>query len=179
MPKKVRYMDLANDCKKLLYLVSLYTGDENGKEKWIKNYALWSLIYHGIVEKVFENYDYTPVLVIWYGKLRVANISMEAKAHLFKLRNLNLINKLRLATSKYRYITAYKITRKGREFVENIEKELRDSVDQVFNPPGVGVPDIVIDSKGNPVLVYSNGEKVEIKILYPEDVAYVSRPIFL
>ena len=172
-------MGISRDCKRLLYLIGLYTGEEMGKEKWIKSYALWSLIYHGIVEKVFEDYDYTPVIVMWYGKLRVVNVSMEAEADLFKLRNLNLINKLRLATSRYRYITAYKITRKGREFIENMEDEIKNSVNRIFNPPDVGIPDISIDPKGNPFLIYSDGRKVMIKILYPEDVAYVSKPIFL
>ncbi len=106
---------ISRDAEKLLYLISLYTKNEGELEKWIKNYAFWALIYHGIVEKVFEKYDYTPVIVMWYGVLRIANISMEAEADIFRLRKEGLINKLRLATSKYRYITAYKITKKEKD----------------------------------------------------------------
>ncbi len=172
-------MSLTQDCQKLLYLIGLYTRSEGELEKWIKNYALWALVYQGIVEKVFKDYDYTPVTVMWYGVLRIANISMEAEADIFRLRKEGFINKLRLATSKYRYITAYKITRKGEEYLENIKPELKEDVDKVFNPPGVGIPDITIDSRGNPILIYKDGRKVLIKILYPEDVAYSSAPSFL
>jgi len=98
-------VSLAPDCQKLLYLIGLYTSGGGDLERWIKNYALWALVYHGIIEGVFEDYDYTPVIVMWYGALRVANISMEAEADIFRLRKEGLINKLRLATSKYRYIT--------------------------------------------------------------------------
>ncbi|RLE63088.1 MAG: hypothetical protein DRJ38_08390 [Thermoprotei archaeon] len=172
-------MKLSRDSEKLLYLISLYTRSEREMEKWIKNYALWALIYHGIVEKVFEDYDYTPVTVIWYGTLRIANISMEAEADIFKLRREGLINKLRLATSKYRYITAYKITEKGEKYLQNIKPEVKAEVDRVFNPPSVGIPDITIDAKGNPILIYKNGKKILVKILYPEDMAYSSAPSFL
>ncbi len=170
---------ISRDAEKLLYLISLYTGGEGELEKWIKNYALWALIYHGIVEKVFEKYDYTPVTVMWYGVLRIANISMEAEADIFKLRKEGLINKLRLATSKYRYITAYKVTEKGEKYLEKVEPRVKKDVDRVFNPPGVGVPDITIDVKGNPILIYKDGRRILIKVLYPEDVAYSSSPSFL
>ncbi len=168
-------IELSPDGKRLLKLIGLYTGSMGNVERWIKNYALWVLVYYGIVKGVFEKYDYTPIITLWYGYLRVVNVSMEAEADLMKLRSLGLVNKLRLATSKYRFITAYMITEKGRRFLEEQPREELEIVDKVFAENGKPA-EIIFRENGVPELVFPSGRREEVSILEAEDVTYEATP---
>lgn len=166
---------LGEDAEKLLYLISLYTGGE--VIRWIKNYALWVLVYYGIINDVFKGYDYAPTVVMWHGAFRVANISMEAEKDLLRLRNEGLIEKLRLATSKYRYITAYRVSKDGLEYLKEVPTEVKRSVDSVFKPGGVLVTVVLEDYK--PLLRMPDGKTIDVGFLEAEDVPYESDAYYL
>ena len=166
---------LREDAEKLLYIISLYTGGE--VIKWIKNYALWVLVYYGIINNVFKSYDYAPTVVMWHGAFRVANISMEAEKDLLRLRNEGLIEKLRLATSKYRYITAYRVSKGGLEYLKGVPAEIRKSVDAVFRPGGSLVAVVLDDYR--PLLRMPDGRTIDIGFLEAEDVPYESDTYYL
>jgi len=164
------------DAERLLYLLSLYTSDD--EDRWIKSYALWVLVFHGIVSDVFETYDYAPTVVMWHGAFRVANISMEAERDILRLRNAGLVEKLRLATSKYRYITAYRVSRNGIKYLERVPESVKEPIDRVFRPGGRLV-EVVIGKDYRPLLKMPDGRLVDLGFLVAEDVAYKSEAYYL
>ncbi len=169
--------NLSNDSLRLLKLISLYTGLVNGREKWIKSYALCVLIIYGIEKGVFETYDYAPVITLWHGYMRAVNMSMEAEADLNHLRKMGLIKKLRLATSKYRFVTAYMVSDKGEKLLKEIPETVVKKVTVTFTEDGEPA-DILIDESGETYLEFPSGRKIKVPILEIEDVPYRSSPIF-
>ncbi len=168
--------ELGEDAAKLLYLLYLYTG--GSRSRWIKDYALWVLIYYGITKGVFEGYDYAPRVIMWHGAFRTANISEEAGRDLLRLRNMGLVKKLRLATSKYRYITAYRVSEKGEALVQGLSEKVKRPVEEVFKPSGRLI-EIVLDREFKPLVKIYGQAPINVGFLDTEEVPYDSDPVFL
>jgi hypothetical protein len=148
----VKEDEITTDHFKLLWLISRYshtalTKDE--KDRWIRKVQLLVLIYEGIVAKVFD-YDYAPFSEVgnmihnnWLqdnffilqklltllsfqvlGLKRVyLNISQEGRDDIDDLRELGLINGLKVSTKGYQSITAFQVSLKGIDWVRKNFKE--------------------------------------------------------
>ncbi|MHA1252849.1 MAG: hypothetical protein ACTSRP_22875, partial [Candidatus Helarchaeota archaeon] len=90
--------NLTEPMKRLLYIIAEYTklNNEYGKLV-IKDLPLKALIYYGIISNVL-NYDYAPMSVMYMDNRRYLNVSQEGEDDLNDLRDLKLLNKIRIAT---------------------------------------------------------------------------------
>lgn len=177
MSEKELAEKMGGDALRLLKLISIYTGVEERRELWIKDYALHVLIFHGIINKVFETYDYAPYIMLWHGRMRAVNISQEALADINEMRKLGLVKKLRLATSKYRFVTAYIVSERGLRVLEHTPREVVKPVVELFTENGQPA-EVVLKENGQPYLRYPSGREVEVPILKIKDVEYSSEPIY-
>ena len=120
---------------KLLYLIYLYTMNKDPEkgETWIKENALLSLA-HYLIEKNVLDYDYAPQLVLWGDKTRIANMSTQLIQELNELR-LTHVAQMRVATTDYRYLKAYRITNSGVEALSKIPDEVKNAVRQALSCP--------------------------------------------
>lgn len=123
---------------KLLYLIYLYTMNKDPEkgETWIKESALFSLA-HYLIEKNVLDYDYAPQLVLWGDKTRIVNMSTQLIQELNELR-LTHVAQMRVATTDYRYLKAYRITDAGIEALNKIPDEIKNAVRQALSCPNCG-----------------------------------------
>jgi hypothetical protein len=108
--------ELRSDQRRLLILISRYSrparsGDD--EDMWIKKIPLLVLIHRGIKLNIFKDYDFAPTLVEYLGNSRFANISQEGEDDVARLREAELVERLKLATSHHVYVSAYRVTEKG------------------------------------------------------------------
>ena len=98
----------------LLYLISKLTDSINCPISWIKETPLQALIFQGIRKGIFNEYDYAPISSTFLGQGRkFVNISKEGEDDLGDLRELGLLETMRLSSSKHNYITGYRPTRES------------------------------------------------------------------
>lgn len=178
---------LTGDQAKLLYLLSLYTkpaASSKEKELWIKDIALKGLIYHLITKQVFTSYEYAPALTQFYGRYVYMNISREGEDDIQDLRELGLIERLKLTTTSYVYIAAYRVTKRGKEVVKTVSSQDKEAVDKaLFCPSCSLLLSVEITEKG-PKLICSKdkggcGFTQLIGLLEIEDVPYVAKGYFI
>lgn len=131
--------EFTREHKVLLFLISKYSRlakSEDGKEQYIRELALRTFIYEGILKKLFPDYDYAPMSLEVLGGRRYLNISQEGEDDLVDLRENHLIECLKVSSSQYLPMNAYRINEKG---VDAIEKactaDIRQAVGNLVNCP--------------------------------------------
>ena len=178
-------MDTSNmtpDSKRLLILIDRFsepakTRDES--ETWIKKIPLNSLISRGIRTGIFKEYDTAPILVDYMGSRRFANISKEGEDDVVDLREMGLVERLKLATSHHIYVSAYRITTAGQDTAKDIEKEHHKAIDKLLTCKECGGEVDIEAREDAPYLMCRKcGAEEKVAIFDIEEVSYISRPNF-
>jgi hypothetical protein len=174
--------ELSGDSKRLLILIDRFsepahTRDE--RELWIKKIPLIALINRGVRTGTFKDYDTAPMLVDYMGSTRFANTSKEGEDDVADMREMGLVERLKLATSHHIYVSAYRITPAGKDIVKDIEKEHHAAVDQLLSCKSCGGEVDLEAREDAPYLVCKEcGEVEKVAIFDIDEVSYVSRPYF-
>lgn len=169
---------ITQQMKRLLHLIAEYT-KENDKygELAIKDLPLKALIYYGIIKGVLD-YDYAPMSIMYMENRRYLNVSQEGEDDLNDLRDLGLLNKIRLGTKRHIYIYSYLISPKGVEYLKNISDEDKSKIDNVIKCKKCNkIYDIQIKQEGIFFICDECNEEIDSEITDIEDVAYRSKPI--
>jgi len=184
--------ELTQDQLKCLYMISRYShastsADE--KEEWIRKVPLMVLIYEGIVAQVYD-YDYAPSSEIIHTRRIYFNTSQEGRNDVDVLRELDLVNALKLSSKEHQSVTAYQISFKGQKLLEFLSIEDRQDVDSFIFAPSM---DSVIEETGDAPrdiddllkvhwdgsafwMRSNSGYERESTVTDTEDVSYVSSP---
>jgi hypothetical protein len=174
--------DMSSDSKRLLILIDRFsepatTRDE--RETWIKKIPLNSLINRGVRTGIFKEYDTAPMLVDYMGGRRFANISKEGEDDVVDLREMGLVERLKLATSHHIYVSAYRITPAGKDTVKDMEKVHHEAVDKLLSCKKCGGEVDIEAREDAPYLLCKKcGAEEKVAIFDIEDISYVSRPNF-
>ncbi|MFB0562887.1 MAG: hypothetical protein ACETWM_16940 [Candidatus Lokiarchaeia archaeon] len=175
-------VELTKEQERLLYLISLYSKpaqNNSDEEVWIKDLALKALIYKGITEKIFD-YDYAPSVVMFDGIKKLVNVSQEGEDDINDLREMNLVSRLKLSTSKYNIINAYGITYLGLNVLKNAKKENRNTVDKLVKCSRCkNLGEVLVEETGIKFWCINCGENKNIPLLEIEDVPYVCKGYIL
>jgi hypothetical protein len=171
-----------SDQARLLIMVSKLTRPAKSRheeETWIKKIPLMALISRGIQVGIFKGYDFAPILVEYMGTTRFASISKESEDDIADLRKLGYIERLKLATSHYVYVSAYRITNKGLKAVAGMDKKHHDVVGRFLSCKKCAHNLSIQAKEDAPYLVckHCETEKV-IDIFYIEEISYASSPMF-
>jgi DNA-binding PadR family transcriptional regulator len=124
---------LTDEQSELMYMMSQFTHEG---DYWITHNALRILIFEGIVYKekggrdVFSGWDYAPASVMFTEGRRYVNISQEAEDDLNDLRELGLIDELRMEGPYKQYVTKYQIAGEGRKLIKYFPESLKNAVDE-------------------------------------------------
>jgi hypothetical protein len=176
-------VELTLEQSELLYLISKLTDSLNCPISWIKETPLQALIFQGIRKGIFNEYDYAPISSAFLGQGRkFVNISKEGEDDLGDLRELGLLETIRLSSNKHNFITGYRPTNKSTKILHAIDNEIRTRIDELFICPvcksknyelkiDVEKPDFkmeCIDCDNNEI----------IPLVIPEDVSYTTKPYF-
>lgn len=129
------------DHAKLAYMISRYARaarSASEKEGWIRQVPLLVIMYEGVTGQVFD-FDYAPastlVAVDGVSRRLWLNITQEGKAAVDDLREREILNGLKLSTEDFQPVTAYQVSLKGMEFVDQIPQNLKDEVDAFIHAP--------------------------------------------
>lgn len=118
--------DLTSDQQKLLYLIGVYTDATDqleNREHWFKDGPLIAAMYELTVEGVFETYDYAAMSVLCLDGLhRFMNVTREGLDDLNDLRELGLLDHLKISTVQYGTVTAYRLTKQGLKFTSRFPR---------------------------------------------------------
>ncbi|MFW9921847.1 MAG: hypothetical protein ACFFDW_00975, partial [Candidatus Thorarchaeota archaeon] len=150
---------------------------------WVKETPLQALIFYAIRKGLFNEYDYAPISSSFLGQGRkFVNISKEGDDDLGDLRELGLLETIRLSSSKHDYITGYRPTENSRKLIPQLENEVKERIDNLFICPKCFDKEFTLDI---------NVEKSEFKMLckkclnedliplvVPEDVSYTTKAYF-
>ncbi len=121
---------MTDEHKKLYYLLSKYSKPAHSKEEeevWMKELPLRVLGYEGITKQIFKGYDYAPMSVEVAGGIgrRFLNISQEMEDDIADLRELGLLDCLKLSTTTYHVVNAYRIRENEKvQIPEGFKKEI-------------------------------------------------------
>ncbi len=132
--------EFTNEHLALVYLISKYSRfakKEGESEQYIREFALRTFVYEGILKGIF-NYDYAPMSVEILGGRRYLNISQEAEDDLADLRLNGLIECLKITSQIYLPINAYRITESGTTTIEKcrvIKSDVLEKVDKLVTCP--------------------------------------------
>lgn len=169
--------------KELLYLISRLTDSLNCPISWIKETPLQALIYQGIRKGIFSEYDYAPISSSFLGQGRkFVNISKEGEDDLGDLRELGLLETIRLSSTKHDYITGYRPTKESIKHLNTMDNEVKQRIDNLFicpkcNSENYNLTIEVSDSIFN--MVCSDCDNIDdIPLIIPEDVSYTTKPYF-
>ncbi len=146
--------------KELATLLALYTRDGY----WLKEPALLAAIVYGVEKKAFTRYELHPTIKLWFNKWRVIKYSREAELDLKLIRERGLVEKLRLTTPGFGYVTAYRL-------VGKVEEDPK--VERVFLRGGERASIEFKDDR--PKLVW-RGEEEEVKMFEQIKVPYKLKP---
>jgi hypothetical protein len=178
-------MDVAEmtpDSKRLLILIDRFsepahTRDE--RETWIKKIPLAALVNRGVRMGTFADYDTAPMLVDYQGSTRFANVSKEGEDDVADLREMGLVERLKLATSHHIYVSAYRITPAGKDITKDTEKEHHAAIDKLLACASCGKGVDIETRVDAPYLVCKSCGAEEMVALFDiDEVSYVSRPNF-
>ena len=116
-----------DDMMRLLLVIDAYTREGHEENPiWVKELPVMAIIYQGIVKGVFRDYDYAPWSVpMLDGTREWLNVSREGKDDLEDLLNRRLISILRVSTSQYGFVTAYRLTELGQEKIQTATKSIQ------------------------------------------------------
>jgi hypothetical protein len=174
--------EMTPDSKRLLILIDRFSEPSTSRverETWIKKIPLNSLINRGVRKDIFKEYDTAPMMLDYMGSRRYANISKEGEDDVIDLREMGLVERLKLATSHHIYVSAYRITPAGKDTVKDIEKEHHAAVDKLLACKECGGSVDIEAREDAPYLICKKcGAEERVAIFDIEDVAYVSRPNF-
>lgn len=124
---------LTEEQAELMYMMSEFTKEG---DYWITHNALRILIFEGIVYKqkgkrdVFGGWDYAPASIMFAEGRRYVNISQEAEDDLNDLRELGLIEELRMEGPYKQYVTKYQIAVEGRKLIKYFPESTTRAVDE-------------------------------------------------
>jgi len=170
---------VSQDHLRLLFLVSLYSKPaENDEEKeiWIRSHAVMVLVFEGIVTGVL-NYDYSSCAVA-IGSERVwMNLSQEGKDDLDDLREMKMINTIKLSTADQGSVQGFQISFKGQKLLKRkLTQSSQDAVNS-FCFTADGQP-LHVGMQDQKFFFYTSDKeyKVVSKVTDTEDVSYVSSP---
>jgi len=174
--------EMTRDAKRLLILIDRFSEPahtRDDRETWIKKIPLAALINRGVKTGTFESYDYAPMLVDYKGSTRFANISKEGEDDVVDLREMGLVERLKLATSHHIYVSAYRITNAGKDIVKDMEKEHSAAIDKLLACASCdGEIDIVAHDDAPYLVCGKCGAEERVEIFDIDDVTYISRPNF-
>jgi len=174
--------ELSGDTKRLLILIDRFSEPahtRDDREIWIKKIPLAALINRGLRMGTFKDYDTAPMLVDYKGSTRFANISKEGEDDVVDLREMGLVERLKLATSHHIYVSAYRITPAGKDIVKDIEKEHNAAVDKLLSCKKCsGSVDIEARDDAPYLVCTKCGDEDRVAIFDIDEVSYVSRPNF-
>ena len=149
------------------------------EELWIKKIPLMALIGRGVKLNVFTEYDIAPSLIEYQGDTQFANMSKEGEDDLKDLRRIGLVERLKLATKHHYYVSAYRVTNAGMDFVKDVDPVHRRAIDDLLTCTKCGGPVEVITKLDNPYLRCRKCDaEEELHFLDIEEVPYVTSPLF-
>ncbi len=174
----------------IYYLTKWMTDDEHffkteGKKVWIKELPLWAIMYYQITNGSYETYDYAPTPIQFFGRsCFTVNLSYEGVDDIEDLRELDILEKIRLSTSKHGFVTVYRITETGDKYLKKIPKEVIDEVEKLFFCENCAKRmQFYMNMGDNPTVVIDcpdcDESDVNLDFLESEDVSYKSKPYFL
>ncbi|MHA1269071.1 MAG: hypothetical protein ACTSPY_04730 [Candidatus Helarchaeota archaeon] len=169
--------NITNQMKRLLYLIAEYTKvDDVYGSLAIKDLPLKALIYKGIITHVLD-YDYAPISVMYMDNRRFLNISQEGEDDLDDLRDIGLINKVRLGTRSHTFIYAYLLSNNGIEYLKTIDDEDKNAVNTYLKCKCGKTYEIRVLIDGIFFICKDCGIKIDSEITDIEDVSYKSSPL--
>ncbi len=178
--------ELTNDQRRLMYLIGTYTQIANqdvDREYWFKDGPLLAAIYDLTVEGVFETYDYAATSVLCLdGYRRFMNISREGVDDLNDLRELGLLEHLKISTTQYGNVTGYRLSEKGIQAFKELPKGIGKDVDKRIHCPKCSGQVLSIECLRFEEYLFrcpSCGYERKISIFEIEDVNYISKARFL
>jgi len=171
--------EITQQMKRLLYLLAEYSKQE---EKYgvlsLKELPVKTLIFKGIRDKVFD-YDYAPQSLMYIDNRRYLNVSQEGEDDLEDLRELGLIQKIRLATKRHNYIYSYGLTPEGIQYLQSIPIDDKNAVDQFIHCTCGDLYDIVVLPEDIVLTCDKCNIKINTEITEIEDVKYKCVPAAL
>jgi len=180
---------LTKDQRRLLYLIGVYANEADVEavagdtEFWLKDSPLLAAIYELTVAGVFETYDYAAMSVLCVdGFRRFLNVSREGLEDLNVLMEKGLLAHLKLGSSQYGTVSAYRLTDEGMEVYRGIPVEEREAVDRVIRCPHCKDQLLQIDMVKFERFLFrcrSCGYERETGVFDIEDVSYKSSPRFI
>ena len=176
-------IELTIEQKELLYLISRLTDHLNCPDTWIKETPLQALMFHAIRKGLFNDYDYAPISSSFLGQGRkFVNISKEGEDDLGDLRELGLLETIRLSSTKHDFITGYRPTIESAKQLSQFNNEVKSRIDSLFVCPECNEPtfDLVIDVSKSSFLMKceSCSYNEDIPLIEPEDVSYSTKAYF-
>ncbi|MBD3191917.1 MAG: hypothetical protein GF308_14815 [Candidatus Heimdallarchaeota archaeon] len=176
-------LELTTEQKQLIYLLSVLTNLKEGANVWIKETPLNALIFYAIQKGAFNDYDYAPISSPFLGKGRkFVNISKEGEDDLGDLRELDLLETIRISSTKHEFITGYRPTTKAEKFIASLNTAEKKKIDELFICPACkkGAFFLKISPATSEfVMVCDTCQNRErIPLIIPEDISYSTRPYF-
>lgn len=176
-------LELTDDQKKLLYLISQFSNIGRNLEDpdvWLKELALRTFIFQGIIDQVFTGYDYAPLSVDTVNGRMFFNISQEAEDDIVDLRQLDLVECLKLISQSSKMISAYRVTKKG--FKIGIPEEYMRKMDKIIRCNQCNEL-LSVRYEKNPqdniyLMCKSCNSRTDSDITTIEDISYSSKPYF-
>jgi hypothetical protein len=170
-------IEVTDDMLRLLLVIKEYTqSDKDSRLDWVKALPMMAVIYQGIIDGVFRDYDYAPWSVSMLdGTRQWLNVSREGKDDLEDLLDLRYISMLRLSTSQYGYLSAYRLTKLGEETAEEANPELLKDAQKIVRCECGGIKHIVLEDRKFYFECTKCQKRTIIQIDHIEDLAYSSR----
>ncbi|NHJ47133.1 MAG: hypothetical protein FK733_05025 [Asgard group archaeon] len=175
-------VELTVEQQELLYLISKLTDSLNCPISWVKETPLRALIFHAIRKGIFNEYDYAPISSSFLGRGRkFVNISKEGEDDLGDLRELGLLETIRLSSAQHDYITGYRPTKASNKYLTNMNEVARNNIDSLFNCPKCTNSfelDINANDSEFDMQCQECNYKENIPFGTPEDVSYETKAYF-
>lgn len=178
--------ELTKDQRKLLFLIHTYTHEQledKKREYWFKDGPLLAAMYELTVEGVFETYDYAAMSILCLdGYRRFMNITREGVDDLNDLRELGLLEHLKISTTQYGTVTGYRLSDKARKVLTTLPKDEQESVIKHIQCTDCDGDLLQIECENFERYYFhcpSCNYTREIKVFNIEDVSYVSKAKFL
>lgn len=175
--------ELTAEQLELLYLISKMTDSVNCPISWIKETPLQALIFQGIRKGIFNDYDYAPISSSFLGQGRkFVNISKEGEDDLGDLRELGLLETMRLSSTKHDYITGYRPTKESQKILASLDNKVRKRIDDLFTCPSCKHDDfrlkIHVEESQFEMKCNECDYNEEIPLVTPEDISYETKAYF-
>ena len=175
--------ELTLEQQELLYLIAKITDSQNCPTTWVKETPLQAIIFYGIRKGLFNEYDYAPISSSFLGQGRkFVNISKEGEDDLGDLREIGLLETIRLSSTKHDYITGYRPTVKSNKHLQFMPNEIKERIDNLFLCPECKTENyaLKIDVENMDFRMWCNrcNHNEEIPLIIPEDISYKTKAYF-